>query len=127
MATTVGNRAIAYLAAPHAAEAVAGSAWITATFDCRTAEQIVVPLYVAQATASANFPINIYRSADGGANFATVARPAMSISRLTNSWARSAVVLDGGKYAIAMCSSGPNTATLGIDTCEIVTGYVGVA
>lgn len=124
--STVGNRVLAYLPTLHAPAQYTGSAEVTATLVVGTAEQVRVPFYCVQATVTAGPEIHFYRSTDGGANFATIAEPAIAISRAPNTTHRRVVTLDGGIYAIRMVAGGPSSATLGIETIEVVTAYIGV-
>lgn len=123
---TVGNRAIAYIASPKAPAAYAASAWHTVTVDLRTAEWLRVPFRAVQNATVTNGPeLHIYRSADGGANFETIAMTAISLARSPSSDDRQILQLEGGLYVLAMQAGGPNTATLGIETCEILSAFVG--
>ncbi len=124
---TVGNRAIAYVAAPHVAAAATGSNFITATIDFRTAEKFWIDFRGAQAGDVTSPPeLDIYRSSDGGVSFESVAMSSTTFARVASADDRKVIELDGGFYALAMQAGGPNTATLGIETCEVLTGYVGV-
>jgi len=131
MATTVGTRAIAYVATLHAPLAYVESSSITATLDCRSCEQIVVPFYqVQQAEVSSPPEVSVFRSADGGNTFDTIAQPAFAFSRNVNNADQKSIVLDGGFYAFRFMSGGAGatyTATMGILTCEAVTAYQGVS
>jgi len=126
MATTVGNKVIAYISTLHAPAQYTGSAYITATLVANTAEEIRIPFYCVQRTHTAGPEFAVFRSTDGGANFETIPQPNIAISRATNTWDRKVLVLNGGTYAFRMCAGGPDSTTLGIQTIEIVTAYVGV-
>lgn len=118
------NRVIAYLPTIHSPTAVAASSYITATIANVTAEEIRVPFYFVQASnVSAGPEVEVYRSTDGGANFDTVAAPPFGITRASSTQDQKTLLLDGGVYAFAMCSGGPNTATLGVNTAEVLTAY----
>lgn len=118
------NRVIAYLPTIHSPTAVAGSSYITATIANVTVEEVRVPFYFVQASnVSAGPEVEVYRSTDGGGNFDTIAAPPFGITRASSTQDQKTLLLDGGVYAFAMCSGGPNTATLGVNTAEVLTAY----
>ena len=118
------NRVVTYLSAIHAPTAVAGSSYITATIANVTAEELRLPCYFVQANnVSAGPELRVYRSTDGGASFDTVAAPVFSITRAASTKDQKTVILDGGVYAFSMCTGGPNTCTVGINTVEVLTAY----
>lgn len=124
---TVGNRAIAYVAAPDTPTAYGQSAFQTVTIDFRTAENVRLNWYgVQDANVSAPPELDVYRSADGGVSFESIAMSSVAFTLAASAVDRKTLAIDGGLYALVMQSGGPNTATLGIETCEILTGYVGV-
>ena len=124
---SVVNRVVTYLSAIHAPTAVAGSSYITCTVVAPGVEELRIPCYFVQAAnVSAGPEVRVYRSDDGGATFDTVAAPLFSITRAASTQDQKTVVLDGGVYAFSLCSGGPNTCTLGVNTAEVLTAYQAV-
>lgn len=123
---TIGNRALAYVESPLTPAAVEGSAWETATLDLRTAERFWLPFRgVQEESADAGPEIYVYRSTDGGASFESVAASSYTFAAAPSSDGRKIIELEGGLYVLAMQAGGPNTATLGLETVEVLTAYVG--
>lgn len=121
------NRIIAYISTLHAPAPVAGSSYVTVTIDNITAEELRVPFYFVQAAnVSAGPEVEVFRSTDGGNNFDTVASPVFSITRASGAVSQKSIVLDGGVYAFKICSGGPNTCTVGVNTVEVLTAYAAI-
>lgn len=121
------NRIIAYMSALHAPAPIAGSSYVTVTINNVTAEELRVPFYFVQAAnVSAGPSVEVFRSTDGGVNFDTIASPVFSVTRASGSVSQKTLVLDGGIYAFKICSGGPNTCTVGVNTVEVLTAYAAI-
>lgn len=123
---TVGTRALAYVASPFAPAAYDESTWDTATLDLRTSEKFWLPFRGVQGGSSDDGPeLHWYRSTDGGANFESVALGSYAFATGVGDDGRKVNEIEGGLYALAMVSGGGDTATMGLETVEVLTAYEG--
>lgn len=123
---TVGTRALAYVASPMPPAAYDESTWDTATLDLRTAEKFWLPFRGVQGGSADEGPeVYIYRSTDGGASFESVAVDSYAFATAVGSDGRKIIEIEGGLYALAMVSGGGDTATMGLETAEVLSAYEG--
>lgn len=118
---SVSTQVLAYVAAVQAGTPVNQSSAHTATINITSGFEVMFPIGVKFSNVSADAVVKVYPSADGGANFDTVASLQMAIPRTANAVVRQSMRLPAGIYAVVFINSGPNTATFQLLTQQVLT------
>lgn len=105
-----------------------GSSWVTANFQITAGWEIRIPFQgVMAANVSAGPEIYAYRGIQnlgGTPTYETIASRAKGINRRASGNDVTTITLDTGYWCLALCTGGPNTATVGALTGEVVTGII---
>lgn len=126
MATIVSNPVLTWIATIMAEAGLAGSSNLTATFQITSGWEVRIPFRGVQAAnVSAGPEIWIYEAvafAAGTPKFSTVPLAQIGLTRSASGDDTSIVRLDTGIYCARLISGGPNTATVGLLTAQVLTG-----
>ena len=128
---TVSNTKVTWICTLHATAPYAASAWVTGTVNITQEWGIKLPIAWGNSTASADAPVYVFRSMDGGANYDTLNNPwmARAIARLTHdNVQRISLELPTGQYAVVIntvAGAANYTCSIGVYTAQVLTAYVG--
>lgn len=109
---------------------VAGSSFVTATFQITAGWELRIPYHGVQASnVSAGPEVAIYEMVCDGTvapKYATIPTASLAITRAASGADVAFMRIDAGIYCARLCSGGPNTATVGLLTGAVFTGISNV-
>jgi hypothetical protein len=125
---SVSSPVIAYISTIQSLVGLAGSTFVTATIQCTAGWEIRIPLRGIQASNTSAGPyLNVLPAIANAAtapNFATLPMASISITNRASGDDSIILRVDTGYYCLQIGAGGPNTATVGIATVEVVTAII---
>lgn len=132
MATTVYTPSVAYVASIEAGRALPATGTLTFALNVPSIWQITVPIIVKAPNTANNSSgplVFVFRSADGGTTYDTIALQSIGFARPAAAQQQSmSLRLEGGNYQVCVVMGGGQASTWSVQalTQQVLTAILGV-